>query len=387
MRRIALALLLLAGLTRGAGAHQSTSSYSDIAVGADGVVDWELRLSTRDLYEALALEADRDATDDEVRRGEDALFAYVLARVRVASVAPGGETPCPAERRGLRIASELGERRAGLRFVARCPGAPGPVARVALRYDLFFDLDPRHTGYARIRVGLKAIIREFHRGSGRLEWELAGPPPASAGLLDFLAEGVDHIYTGYDHIAFLVGLLLIAAVRRGDGGRWEPRGLKVGVLYVVKIVTAFTVAHSLTLIAAAVDWIHVPPRFVEAAIAASIVYVAVENVLSGDPRFRWPLAFGFGLVHGMGFAASLRPLLPPSGVVIPLLTLNVGVELGQLSIVVLLYPLLHAVARGGGGVLYRRAVVLCGSGIVGLVGARYLVERLLDVKLPPSWLG
>ncbi len=220
-----------------------------------------------------------------------------------------------------------------------------------------------------------------------------------------------HIFTGYDHIAFLVGLLLVAAVtfrkdwapaqagapaqrtewapaagRPAQRTRWAARGLREGVPYVVKVVSAFTVGHTITLILAAIDVISLSSRVVESAIAASILYVAVENIALRDPRHRWPLALLFGLVHGMGFASVLRPHLPKDNFLVPLLLLNLGVELGQLSIVLVLLPLLLIAARTGASG-YRRVAVVGGSGVLGAFAALWLIERVLELKLFGGRLG
>jgi hypothetical protein len=354
LRRILLILVCLLGTTV-AEAHQASVSWSRVHVGEDGTIDYQLRLSTRDLYEALGLDRDREASDDEVRAGEARLVDYVLARVHVA----GGSGACPVERRGLTVADHAVE----VSFAARCRP---PLATVTIDYDLFFDLDPRHSGLLVVEHGAQRVEQEFTRNSRHFEWGLDLAAPASLGLVDYLGKGIEHIYSGYDHIAFLVGLLLVAAV---------GRGLRQAIPYTVKIVTAFTLAHSCTLILAALDVVSLPSRLVESAIAASIVYVAVENVVLGEPRRRAWLAFGFGLVHGLGFAAMLRPILPSTGVVVPLLAFNLGVEIGQVSIVVAVLPIVHVVARR------RRWVVVAGSVVVGLLGALWLVERVLDVSL------
>src|SRR5205823_3160061 len=149
----------------------------------------------------------------------------------------------------------------------------------------------------------------------------------------FLLLGIEHIFTGYDHIAFLLGLLLL-------GGTFRE---------LVKVVTAFTVAHSLTLALATLEVARIGPRIVEPLIAASIVYVAVENLWalrSEAPRaaalrHRWLLTLGFGFVHGFGFADALQKLhLPRSGIAAALFTFNLGVEVGQLCIVAAAFPLL-----------------------------------------------
>jgi hydrogenase/urease accessory protein HupE len=361
-----LVLFAAAGTAR---AHQSTVTWSKVVIAPNGEVHYNLRISTRDLYEALGLDKDRDASDPEIREAKDRLFDYVLARVHVL----GDGKPCPVTARDLSILTQT-ERFAELRFTAACPL---PLAAVALDYQLFFDLDPRHLGLLQASYGDKTLNQEFSRGLGRFEWRLGLAAPASLGPLDYIVEGMEHIYTGYDHIAFLVALLLVAVVRRT---------LRQATPEVLKIVTAFTLAHSLTLILAALEVISLPSRFVESAIAASIVYVAVENLLVTEPRHRWPLALLFGLVHGLGFASMLRPLLPAGDVIVPLLLFNVGVELGQLSIVLILLPVL-ALASTRAPDRYRRLVALGGSAVIGLLGLVWLVERVAGIELVSQVLG
>lgn len=355
-----------------AGAHQSSTSYSTIRIEDDGRLAYTLALSTRDLYEALGLDADRDATDAEVRSGEERLWGYVLARVALEGE---GGRPCELARTGTTLRDEA-ERRVELRFTARCP-TPGAVT---LDYRLFFDLDPRHTGWVTISQGATSVQEELKLGASRRVLDVRG----GLGAADYVREGLAHIFTGYDHIAFLLGLLLVAAIA-WVGGAWHARALGASLRSVAATVTAFTAAHSLTLIAAALGFVRVPSRLVEATIAASIVVVAIENLVRRAPRTRWPLAFGFGLVHGMGFASLLAPILPPKGVVVPLLLFNVGVELGQLAIVLVVVPaLLFAARRDPAG--YRRVAVLGGSTLVGLLGLIWLIERVLDVSLISRWL-
>jgi hypothetical protein len=384
-----LLAILLVLIPTSAAAHTSSVSYSHLRL-APGSIEYDVKLSTRDLYEALGLEKDRDPTDAEIVAGEGRLVEYVSGRLAFTA----GGRPCQLQPRGVRILSQT-DRFVELRFGVRCPKGG---EKLSLRYDLFFDLDPRHTSRLQLTRGERTITQqdlskptEQDPGANRHEWELgAGFHDAAKGHLSWIGEGMTHIYTGYDHIAFLVGLLLVATIRRRapagpPDSPWEARGLREGVLHLAKIVTAFTVAHSLTLIAAALDWVTLPGRFVESAIAASIVYVAVENIWLGDPRHRWPLTFCFGLIHGFGFAGVLRPMLPPSGVIIPLLELNLGVELGQLSIVLVLYPILHLITRTSAQT-YRRTVVLCGSILIGLFGAIWLFERIMGVELISQYL-
>jgi len=332
-------------------------SWSKVTVEDDGTVSYLLRLSSRDLYEPLALDRDRDATDDEIRGGGDRLFAYVLARLHIR----GDERPCPAEPGRISVLHQT-DRFAELRFVARCAGPPSIVT---IDYDLFFDLDPAHGAMLSVSHAGETTTDELVRGRRRFSLALAGAARPSLGLGDYIVHGMEHIYTGYDHIAFVLGLLLVVPLRR-ERREWATT---------LKVVTAFTAAHSLTLILAALEIVSLPSRFVESAIAASIVFVAAENMLMPEPRGRALLAFCFGLVHGLGFAAMLRPLLPPTRVVVPLLAFNVGVEIGQLTIVLPLLPLLVLAARRRRD-LYRRVAVLGGSAVIGALGLVWLIERV-----------
>ncbi|MBI4508503.1 MAG: HupE/UreJ family protein [Deltaproteobacteria bacterium] len=367
-----LVALLLAASS--ASAHQSSTTYSQAWIDPSGEVNYSLHISTRDLYEALGLDKDREATRHEIEAGKERLIRYVLDRLRISA----GDKTCPMEARGIRMV-EQADRKVELQLLARCPK---PLTRLVLDYQLFFDLDPRHAGMLVASFRETAVKRDLKKGLSRFEWDLsADEAPASMGLIEYVESGIEHIYTGYDHIAFVIALLLVSALRpRAGGAAWEPRGAGAGISYVVRVVTAFTVAHSITLIAAALDWIQLPSRFVESVIAASIVYVAAENILRENPGQRWPLAFAFGLIHGMGFASMLRPILPPTGLIMPLLAFNVGVELGQLSIVAVLFPVLHWLASANVE-RYRRVVVLGGSAMVGLFGSAWLAERALSVSI------
>jgi hypothetical protein len=368
-------ILLLLGLVRVAAAHQSSVAYVAISETPEGA-ELAVRVSTRDLYEALGLDKERDATDEEITTGADRLDRYVRERIKLTA---SGGAACSVEGRGVSVMSQ-GDRFVELRWLARCPGD-----KMIIDYSLFLDLDPRHTGMIQLRRGATVLTHELSKGFQHLELPVgAGTGGAGLGAGHYIVKGVEHIFTGYDHIAFLVGLLLVVVLRRREGV-WEVRGVRAAAPYTLKVVTAFTLAHSLTLILAALDVVSIPSRLVESAIAASIVYVAIENITTGDPQHRWPLAFLFGLIHGLGFASMLRPLLPPSGVVVPLLLFNVGVELGQVAIVLVLFPILHGLAKLSVS-RYRRVVLLGGSAAIGVLGVLWLIERIADVELISRWL-
>lgn len=371
------ALAVLGGLLGTGGtahAHQASMTYSDVVISDDQrAVDYTLRINVRDLGEALGKPTDYVPTDAEVRAGAATLLAYVLERVSVETGVQG----CATERGGVSVL-EQSERFAEARWRITCPER---FTSFAIEYHLFFDLDELHTGNLRVRLGSETAVTPIQAAHRRFEWTNLGAAPPS-GWLAFLRLGIEHIITGYDHVCFIVGLLLVSVVVRPRGRSWETRPVGSALRYTAGIVTAFTVAHSLTLVTAALGWIDLPGRLVESVIAASIVYVALENVIQPEPRYRWILTFAFGLVHGLGFASVLGNLLPPDQALVPLLSFNLGVELGQLGIVIVLVPVLHLISsRVLGASDYRKYVVAGGSGAIAVLATLWLLERVLDISI------
>jgi hydrogenase/urease accessory protein HupE len=186
--------------------------------------------------------------------------------------------------------------------------------------------------------------------------------PSKNSFADFLLMGVKHIWTGYDHLLFLFGLLIVT---RNFGSA-------------VKIITCFTIAHSITLAVATLSLVQISSRVVEPLIAASIVYVGIENLLRGDdPKGRWLLTFAFGLIHGFGFASVLRELgvgANGSGIAVPLVSFNLGVELGQVVVAGLALPVIWKLRARP--LFVRRWVPVC-SVLVALLGGYWFVQRVL----------
>lgn len=180
----------------------------------------------------------------------------------------------------------------------------------------------------------------------------------------FLALGIEHILGGYDHLLFLLALLLVAR-------DW---------LSSLKIITFFTIAHSITLALATFELVQVGGRWVEPLIAVSIAYVGLENIWRrGDPRGRWLLTFAFGLIHGFGFASVLQEMnvaARPGGVAMPLFAFNLGVEVGQIIVAAVVLPIIWKLRAQP--VFMKRWVPVC-SALVAMAGAWWFVERV--------WLG
>jgi hydrogenase/urease accessory protein HupE len=176
----------------------------------------------------------------------------------------------------------------------------------------------------------------------------------------FLPLGVEHILLGFDHLAFLFALLITGGTMREAA----------------KIITSFTIAHSITLALATLEVIVIPAKVVEPLIAASIIYVGVENILRGKSERRWLLTFAFGLIHGFGFASALRDLGVGAGVkaIAPLLSFNLGVEIGQVAVAALVLPLIWKLRQQPRFVI--RYVPAC-SILVALAGGYWLIERTI----------
>jgi hypothetical protein len=241
----------------------------------------------------------------------------------------------------------------------RC--APTGRAR-EYRVTLFHEVEPA----ARHVVTVEGSQRRFALlGVGNARLSLA---PAAGGLAEtlwhYLLAGIEHIAIGYDHIAFLLAVIV-------------PGG---GFRALFAAVTAFTVAHSITLSLAVLGVVAPPVRAIEALIAASIVYAAAENFMARDLRRRWRLTFAFGLVHGFGFAAALREYgVPADALAAALAAFNVGVELGQLAIVAAALLLWRGVlAASGAGTVAERRTVLGVSAVVLALGLYWLGQRLLQ---------
>lgn len=237
-----------------------------------------------------------------------------------------------------------------------------------VRSMLLASLPRGHRQYAVLRDGRDKVLRDQMLDVNNSVIEMPASPttPATApaaAFTRFLMLGIEHIATGYDHLVFLLGLLVV-------GGTFRS---------VVKIVTSFTVAHSITLALATLDVIRFPASVIEPIIAASIIYVGIENLVRRDLDRRWRLAFAFGLIHGCGFASVLRELgigANGSGILMPLLSFNLGVELGQITLAAIVLPVIWQLRQRPA--FEPRYVPAC-SVLIALAGGYWLVERILPV--------
>jgi hypothetical protein len=348
MKRLALlALLLVAGAAQ---AHKPSDSYLTLrADGRELTGQWDVAL--RDLEYAIGLDADGDGaiTWGELKAKQAEVDAYVLARLALRADGAACRV-VPVEHL---VDDHSDGAYAVLRFAGRCPAES--FKAVEVEYGLFFDLDPTHRGLLRVERGGETTTGILSPERPRLEVSAEGRSRLHQ-FADYVREGVWHIWIGFDHILFLISLLL-PSVFVLYGREWAPAGRFRDTFWdVFRVATSFTVAHSITLSLA-----------------------ALNNIWPLVHGRRWAVAFGFGLIHGFGFASVLADLgLPREALLLALVGFNVGVELGQLAIIAVFLPAAYALR---GTRAYRRLVFVGGSAAIALVAALWMVERAFDLKL------
>ncbi len=377
-----------------AQAHKPSDSYLSVAVeGSQLSGRWDIAL--RDLDFAIGLDSDgnSDITWGELRARHADIAAYAGARL----VLRADDQPCALSIGAQAVDEHTDGAYSVLPLRWACTGSPGVApGSLGLEYRLFAELDPQHRGLLKLSAAGATRTAIFGPDAALQQFDLAQTSPWRQ-FIDFAREGVWHIWIGFDHILFLLSLLLPAVLvwqqsnrnhglRQGPAwGRaadWQPVATWRQALWdVLRIVTAFTLAHSITLTLATLGVVSLPSRAVEATIAASVVLAALNNVFPLFTGRRWAVAFAFGLIHGFGFASVLADLgLPQDALALALVGFNLGVELGQLAIVAVFLPLAYGLRRT---VLYRQGVRIGGSLLIALLAGVWFAERAFNLKLLP----
>ncbi len=367
-----IAALLLT--TDAARAHTQSTSYLNLCATPAGFTgEWHLAL--RDLEDGVGLDMNDDGaiTWSELSARKDTVYAYALSRLHLR----GDDQTGTLHINELLVEKHSDGAYAVLRFDVEGWSHPKTIEII---YSAFFDIDPKHRGLLRLEAGGQTHLGVFSPDTSTQIVELA-LPAARAPFVTFLLEGIWHIWSGYDHILFLLALLLPGVLLRQDG-RWQPvPAAPSAFVNVLKIVTAFTVAHSITLSLSALGFVHLPTRLVESAIAASVVLAAFNNLVPFFAERGWMVAFGFGLLHGFGFANALRDLGLHNGQLAQtLFGFNLGVELGQLAIVGVFLPTALCFR---GLMFYQNFVLRLGSAAIMIVASTWMAERVFDFKLLP----
>jgi hydrogenase/urease accessory protein HupE len=369
MRGSAALMFLLVGGS--AWAHDEKLSISRVEVKDDAVL-WTVDVALLGLEKVLSLPAGPvELSEFQFQGLKDEIARYLATCMKVEIDGKGAAGEPGALEPLYETFIATGEKyiaHARLQFRFRSPAAP---KRVVLSGAFFATKTDRHE--AVITVGWKGAQRTFKR-TGPFDLEVTASrirPTFWSTAGEFLAWGMHHIFIGYDHISFLLALLLGAQ--------------KLGEM--VRVVTSFTVAHSLTLLLSALDKISLPSAVTESLIALSIVYVAAENYFIKDARHRWVLTFAFGLVHGLGFSSVLRERLQDlQSFALPVLSFNLGVEFGQIAILLVVFPILAWIRKASdetAAARRQRLLVRIGSAPILLLGLFWLVDRVFQRNWMP----
>lgn len=327
-----LCLLLLSPVTQ---AHKASDSFIYLE---QDQLQLRIDVALRDLALVLPLDAngDQTLTGAEVRAGREAITRWTEAGITLAN--PSGNCRLAGQTWG--ISSHSDGPYAAARYDINCPDGGAPTT---LDYQLLFEQDPMHRGLLSVTNEGAETLNVLSPEQRSLELDQLDSS-ALALFATFVYEGVFHLLIGLDHILFLLVLMLPATLRKRD--ETPHRSLKHRIWQLTGIVTAFTLAHSITLGLAALDLVRLPIAWVETVIALSIALAALNVAWPVLGRKTWKLAFAFGLIHGFGFASVLGDLT--SGVqqtALALAGFNIGVELGQIALLLLVFPVLYVWGR------------------------------------------
>ena len=364
------ALLLLASNT--AYAHKPSDSYLTLKVEANQLQgQWDIAL--RDLDFAIGLDGDDNGelTWDEVRAKHKDIAAYAASRLAFSAAGKS----CPLEIGEQMLDTHSDGTYTVIYFKVAC----GDLAAVDMTYSLLFDVDPQHKGLLKLTNAAGEVSTAIFTPDNPHQVLTLAKASKWQQFVDYVKHGTWHIWIGFDHILFLLSLLLPAVLIIREN-RWAPApSFRAAAIDVLKIVTAFTLAHSITLSLAALQVISLPSRWIESAIALSVILAALNNLFPVFRGRRWLLAFAFGLIHGFGFASVLSDLgLPQSSLTLALVGFNVGVELGQVAIVAAFLPLAFALRAKW---LYQKLIFTGGSCVIILLATIWLVERAFELRL------
>ena len=370
MKSSLLVFLLMLSSTLAWG-HKSSDSFITLKIKDQHVsARWDIAL--RDLDFALNIDADDNGaiTWGELRANYERITSYAFARLNINNA----QHVCTRQPGILQVDKHTDGTYAVINFTLDCVQ---PIEQLSIEYLLLFDLDPSHRGLMQVQQQSNTELLVFspEHAFAKIAFEHLSYWNTFS---QFFHEGIWHIWAGYDHILFLLCLLLPALVRKVPGGWVQTDDFYRTLWQVGKIVSAFTLAHSVTLFLAVLEIVSLPSRFVESAIALSVILVAINNLKPFFCERAWMIAFAFGLIHGFGFASVLSNLgLSSSNLGYALIAFNLGVESGQLAIVAVFLPIAYCFRAHW---FYRRLVVSLGSQVIVLIATVWFLQRAFDIS-------
>lgn len=398
MKRIAIQILfaIILLLPFISMAHRPDRSLIYLRIYEEDGIEGQFEICVDELNEFLQLDLGDDPSIDEVRAHQETIEAYILKNTGFSS--PAGEHPIVFTGAIDKLSLDFG---AFFKFYFKLENVGSVPDTLDVRYNVFLDEDRAHTNALGIEYNWKSgllnneaiIALVFSRGDDVQTLDLTNTS-VWKGFWAMVKQGIWHIWIGIDHILFLLALILPSVVRRSrdpeivmvnaansgtkNWGWWPVKKFKPAFWYIVKVITFFTIAHTITLSLASLEIITLPSRLVESVIAASIGLAAYHNI---QPIFKgrdWIIAFGFGLFHGFGFATVLGELgLTGEYLTLSLLGFNIGVEIGQVAIIALIFPILYIIRKGK---QYPRLLIYLSIALIA-ISLYWLVERAFDIDL------
>ena len=410
LARFFLPLLLLgaACVSLPAFAHKESDAYLNLRTDPanDHVLKGQWDIALRDLDFAIGIDSNHDGaiTWGEVQAHRAQIERYAMARLTIK----GDGLTCGTQPTGQKIDNHTDGAYDVILFDAVCDKEI--PARLGVVYHLFNDVDPYHRGIITVHTAQNTAGAVLGPENPTISLDLRNPDRWGQ-FRSFVTDGIWHIWTGTDHLLFILSLLLPAVLirRRNDSQdvSGAGRGLLAGTagigtlvsarpragwhwaaveawwpafIDVVKVISAFTVSHSVTLTLAVLGIVDLPSRLVECGIAISVIVAAGNNLYPFVRQRVWLLAFAFGFIHGLGFASALSGLqLPPLAMAASLGGFNVGVEIGQEAVVLLVMPLAFLLRHT---VFYKNYVMRVGSILIIAMATGWLIQRAFDVLIP-----
>lgn len=362
-----LLALLLSLIPLAVSAHNPGNSY--LFINQDNgalALRWDISLSDLEFVVGLDSNLDQKISWQEVKEKQAAITAYAYAHLSLQQ----NNQPCQLNTESLQIVQHSDGNYVVINSKPHCAN---PMGTLTLNYSLMFDANAQHRGIIldqRFKDSSSTYIASIDQQQIQFEENNS----SFSQFVLFIGQGIWHILIGFDHILFVISLMLpVVLVYKNQ--QWQAVAtLKPAISSLLRIVTVFTLAHSITLTLATLDLVTLPSRWVESAIALSVIVMALNTIKPIFTHARWSIVFLFGLIHGFGFASVLNDLnLDQGALLLSLLGFNIGVEVGQFLILLLLFPLAYGVRKTR---FYRQFVLLGGSVLIALVATVWLVQRV-----------
>lgn len=368
-------LVLLGSLNPSpAWAHKPSDGFLTIKMEA-AAISGQLDIAVKDLEMLLAVDNNRDlkVTWGELNSHREEIYRYGIEHLRISS----NGAPCSLAPRDLLVTNYSDGAYATVLFNTSC--TTEATKTLVIDYDLLFDLDAQHRGLLNLSYRDSKNTFVFTNQAHSYQFE-AVAAESGTQIMSFVKEGLLHIYHGYDHMLFLIALVLPAVYFRERRTFRPHASLRPVLLEAFKVITAFTLAHTVSLALTSFQIISPPPsRLLESLVASTVLLTAINNLYPLMKEKRWLAGFGFGLIHGMAFASVLTDLgLKGWHLAFPLVGFNLGVELAQATIVGSFLPVAFLLRNTG---FYRTVFLTAGSVITAILALIWMSEQILNVSI------